>query len=143
MAKRVFSFRALGLWSELLSLATCLALAGALWGWSSARSDALIKGKVAWVYDGDTYQIEGHGPRIRLWGVDTPERGTALGDAAYAFVKDRLTGKQLTCRRKAVDRYQRTVARCDLEGQDLGVLILEAGHGQEMCRFTRGALGTC
>ncbi|NKC02215.1 MAG: hypothetical protein GKR90_27450 [Pseudomonadales bacterium] len=31
-------------------------------------------GTVAYVFDGDTIRLKGHKTRIRLWGVDAPEK---------------------------------------------------------------------
>ena len=129
--------------STFVSLA---ALAGVLWmllqNEEQRQADQFF-GVVDWVSDGDTFQIEGYPWPIRLWGVDAPERETLAGIRARAFVTDLILGEVLACEKVVVDKYRRTVARCSLGDDDLSLVILAAGHGVEMCGFTRGALGGC
>ncbi len=65
------------------------------------------------VVDGDTvYGINSDGDtlKVRLWGVDCPERGQPYGDSATLYVKKRCLGLQLIIDEKGRDRYGRTVA---------------------------------
>ncbi len=104
---------------------------------------AEIEGRVAWVTDGDTIRIEGHPYPIRLWGIDAAERDTIAGQSARSFLESKIKGERLLCRRKAVDDYRRTVATCEIAGEDLSALMINVGHAQEFCRFSRNAFGTC
>jgi endonuclease YncB( thermonuclease family) len=54
-------------------------------------------GRVTRVIDGDTVEIEGAG-RVRLIGVDTPERGEECFDEATAYLKDRVGGRTVRYR---------------------------------------------
>jgi endonuclease YncB( thermonuclease family) len=80
------------------------------------------------VYDGDTLEI-GH-LRIRLHGVDAPELdqtcGTADGGewACGRVARDRLAamvdGVETGCRPRERDGFGRVVARCFVDGDDMG-----------------------
>jgi endonuclease YncB( thermonuclease family) len=90
----------------------------------------------AWVIDGDTIEISGI--RIRLQGIDAPEsdqpctdpkgRTWACGRAATRELKARIRGRELTCNRKAFDRYKRVLAVCSLrDGSDINAWMVQQG----------------
>jgi micrococcal nuclease len=53
---------------------------------------------------------DGRAERIRLYGIDAPERGQAFSNRAKQFVSGLCFGKQVTVKPRGLDRYQRTVA---------------------------------
>ena len=59
-----------------------------LWAW---------KGKVVGVADGDmiTVMHDGKGEKIRLYGIDCPEKKQAFGNKAKQFTSDKVLGKQV------------------------------------------------
>ena len=52
-------------------------------------------GKVVYVVDGDTFDVERNGKkiRVRLYGVDTPESSQWYGQNAKAFTSSQIMGK--------------------------------------------------
>lgn len=60
-----------------VATALCLLIFGA-----SLVCAAEVRGRVVWVHDGDTLQVEGVG-KVRLLGLDTPESDASARDAAY------------------------------------------------------------
>lgn len=73
---------------------------------------------------------------MRLFGVDAPElsqtcdAGTsrvACGQFAARWLRTRVEGRTLRCAAVEWDRYGRVVARCSIEGTDLGQTLVEAG----------------
>ncbi len=100
--------------------------------------------RVAYVVDGDTLALEGIEPRIRLWGVDAPERGE-LGAGAATNALRQLSDNQLVSYiEKDRDRYGRIVARIFLsDGREVNRLLIEQGVTQEYCRYSQGFYEHC
>lgn len=63
---------------------------------------------VEYVIDGDTIVLEG-GERVRLLGIDTPERGECFAAEASDFVRQWLTGQSVRLESDVTDRdtYER------------------------------------
>lgn len=70
------------------------------------------------VVDGDTIVIARE--RIRLQNFNAPEMNEPGGPEAKARMQALTQGKTVHCDGKARDRYGRLVARCDVDGVDLG-----------------------
>jgi endonuclease YncB( thermonuclease family) len=91
-------------------------------------------GKVR-IVDGDTLDVGQ--TRVRLHGIDAPERGqpcTTLGGQNWSCgewvtrqVRDRFNGAQAQCTKVDTDRYGRVVARCSVQGQDIGQTLVRDG----------------
>lgn len=101
----------------------------------------------ATVIDGDTLEI--HGQRIRLWGIDAPESRQTCerGGRTYRCGTDaanRLAGwivdRTVTCRPEGgPDRYRRIVARCTVQGVDIGAWLVMQGLALDYPRYSRRA----
>lgn len=89
------------------------------------------------VIDGDTFEDLETGERYRLENIDTPETGgrarcTAerqLGDRATRQARALITSaNSLDVRRTGrVDRYDRIIAFIEIDGRDLGELLIADG----------------
>lgn len=82
------------------------------------------------VIDGDTLDLGGE--RIRLFGIDAPERGQscgplACGTAATDALAAILAAGPVRCTRVNTDRYGRTVARCRAGGLDVNREMVRRG----------------
>ncbi|NWG92177.1 MAG: thermonuclease family protein [Parvularculaceae bacterium] len=100
------------------------------------------RGRVARIVDGDTFYLEGLATRIRLWGVDAPERNETGFDEATATLAGLVFGRTLACEHVDIDPYRRIVARCYLEdGADLSEAMIDSGAAEEYLRFTHGYYG--
>lgn len=104
-----------------------------------------------YIIDGDTLQCS-HGPRVRLARIDAPEmpghcrrgRQCAPGDPfeAKAALVEVVGRRDLECTPvpasprggSAIDRYGRTVARCGVDGVDLGEYMVAGGFAVEWPR---------
>ncbi len=96
------------------------------------------------VVDGDTMAI---GDRtIRLHGIDAPERdqncgGTHApmwncGEWVTAEVRARYDGRVAVCAQIDTDRYDRVVARCKVDGIDIGAALVEGGLAFAYTRYS-------
>jgi endonuclease YncB( thermonuclease family) len=93
--------------------------------------------------DGDTLRHEGQ--RLRLWGIDAPERGEAGFAAARDTLARLIDGQPLACDViDPADRYDRPVIRCDLpDGRDLACALVGAGAAVDWPKYSGGAYGRC
>lgn len=87
------------------------------------------QGKVVGVSDGDTITVmhDGKGEKIRLYGVDTPEKAQDFGQKAKQFSSDLVFGKTVDVRRMDTDRYGRTVGVVTVDGKTLNEELIKAG----------------
>jgi micrococcal nuclease len=75
-------------------------------------------GKVVGISDGDTITVlKGTTPfKIRLYGIDCPERGQAFGKRAKQFTSDMVFLKHVKIEPVDKDRYGRLVACVFVDG---------------------------
>jgi endonuclease YncB( thermonuclease family) len=68
-------------------------------------------GKVIGVSDGDTITVLHNGApeKIRLFGIDAPEKQQPFGDVAKRYASTRAFGKVVGVRVIGLDRYKRSV----------------------------------
>ena len=95
------------------------------------------------VIDGDTFDLGG--VRIRLQGIDAPElrdvcvdaagHEWACGDWATGQLRQLLRDGRLTCHDLGERSYNRVVARCELDGADLGAVLVAQGIVRACPRF--------
>jgi len=86
-------------------------LAIALLSTPALGSSADFTGPVVSVLDGDTLEVlhDHHPERIRLSGIDCPEKGQAYGQKAKQAASDLAFGKEVTVQTHGYDKYQRTL----------------------------------
>lgn len=90
-----------------------------------------IKGKVVGISDGDTITILDslhHKIKIRLYGIDCPEKGQDFGAAAKKFTSDKCFSKVVHVQTKGKDKYGRTLGVVMLpDRNELNLLLLQNG----------------
>lgn len=89
-----------------------------------------FQGKVVSITDGDTITVlhDGVPERIRLHGIDCPEKKQAFGTRAKQFTGELAHEKTVTLRTHGKDRYGRTIAEVILpDGRNLNHEIVRAG----------------
>jgi endonuclease YncB( thermonuclease family) len=123
------SFRRFG---GIRSLVLALALAAGA-GLALKPDGRSLEGRVH-VVDGDTIHLGD--AKIRLKGIDSPEmeqtcsrsgRSYACGDEARRALVELVGGAPVQCRASGRDRYQRILARCTVNGTDIGTRMVESG----------------
>lgn len=87
------------------------------------------------IIDGDSLMVGG--TEVRLYGIDAPElfqrctrdnREVQCGREAARALIALVAGQAISCERRDIDRYGRTVATCQVEDVDLGRAMVASGH---------------
>jgi len=87
-------------------------------------------GAVVGLSDGDTLSVlrEGKAVKVRLYGVDAPEKAQAFGTRAQQFSSALVFQQTVTVRVQETDRYGRLVGEVLLpDGRSLGHELVRAG----------------
>ncbi|MCV2876312.1 thermonuclease family protein [Rhodobacteraceae bacterium XHP0102] len=100
---------------------------------------------VASVIDADTIEIRG--VRIRLHGIDAPESRQLCrrnsgdewrcGQQAALALSDRIGRRTVNCAVRDVDRYDRAIAVCTQDNQDLNRWLVNEGWAVAYRRYSR------
>jgi endonuclease YncB( thermonuclease family) len=83
-----------------------------------------VDGRIVAVHDGDTVTLLDGGRvqhRVRIAGIDAPERGQPFGDAARQGLAQLVQGKRVEARCHKRDRYGREVCVLFVGTQDVGL----------------------
>jgi micrococcal nuclease len=87
--------------------------------WSLVCAAQTFTGRVVGVADGDTVTVllEGNRPqKIRLAGIDAPEKNQAFGSRAKQALSEKIFNRTVTVVSNSTDRYRRWV--CDIHFED-------------------------
>lgn len=98
----------------------------------------------ATVVDGDTIRLGD--VRVRLWGIDAPERHQVCttaagkpwrcGEAPTAALRGLVGNRTVSCTQRTTDRYQRPVAVCTVNGADVGAAMVRQGMALAFRRYS-------
>ena len=94
-----------------------------------AQADTLT-GRVVRVTDGDTIVVLDQGNtqhKIRLTGIDAPERKQAFGTKSKEHLSDSVAGKFVVVEYDKRDRYLRILGKVLLSDQDMNLEQIRAG----------------
>ncbi|WP_292534366.1 thermonuclease family protein [Methylocystis sp.] len=119
----------------------------ALWAFGAAGPGHAFAGEIAGrasVIDADTIEI--HGRRIRLHGVDAPERGQPCfmpngapwrcGQEGALALSDFLGATVVSCVGVDTDRYGRMVADCTANDRDISAWLVSEGWAMAYRRYS-------
>ncbi len=127
---------------SIIALATALFLVVLV----SASSVVAWTGRVVHVADGDTITVLKDSPsakeqvKVRLYGIDCPERNQDFGAKAKAFTADMAFGRLVTVENMDRDRYGRTVGLVSLQGMSLNEELVSAGLAWVYPRYCKISL---
>jgi len=102
-----------------------------------ARGEEFFDARVVAVFDGDTIEVlrSAREPeaspepvRIRLAGIDAPERGQAWSRRAHRALAARVAGKEVRINEVSTDAYGRTVGEVYADGVCVGCELVREGH---------------
>lgn len=104
---------------------------------SSAVYSQEFTAKVIAVLDGDTVLVKrGNGlVKIRMVGIDAPEKAQTFGETSKRSLSDMVMGKQVTIKSQAIDKYGRMVASINVNGLDVNAEQIRRGMAWENSNF--------
>ncbi len=113
---------------------------GLLIGLSLTASADSLTGKVVKITDGDTlYVLDANYKehKIRLVGIDAPERKRAYGLASRKHLLSIVAGKQVTVGYQKRDRYGRILGKVCINGVDACLEQVKAGFAWHYKKYQR------
>lgn len=101
-----------------------------LWAW---------QGSVVGVTDGDTIKVMRNDKveRIRLYGIDCPEKKQAFGKRAKQFTVNMVFKQTVDIKPITIDRYGRIIAWIYVNGRYLNKELLKAGLAWHYKRYSK------
>ncbi len=101
-----------------------------------------ITGKVISVADGDTITILSNNnqqTKIRLYGIDTPEKAQAYGKKAKKFTASLTAGKQVKVKIYDIDKYGRSVGVVFVNGVNVNEQLIENGFAWQYRKYCKAS----
>ncbi len=90
----------------------------------------ILKGKVVAVTDGDTVRVLDANKqqyKIRLLGIDAPEKRQPFGNKSKQSLSDLVFGKNMEVHYRKTDRYGRVLGKIVLNGLDINLEQIKRG----------------
>jgi endonuclease YncB( thermonuclease family) len=119
----------------ILLLTTALTLSNTF-----VTAQSSLHGKVIKIIDGDTYDIllNNHTTkRIRMDGIDAPERGMPFYKSSKNYLSNLCFGTGVLIEPTGKDRYGRTLAKTWLaNGKEAGLLMIDAGYAWHFKKYS-------
>ena len=109
-------------------------------GTASAADLKTFTARVVGVVDGDTVDVltaERSLERIRLTGIDAPEKSQAFGQRSKQHLSDLVFGKTVRIEWAKRDRNKRIVGRILISGNDANLEIVKAGLAWHYKQYER------
>ncbi|MDR0356528.1 MAG: thermonuclease family protein [Deltaproteobacteria bacterium] len=103
-------------------------------------AEEIYFGTVERVVDGDTIAFltqDFERVRVRLYGIDAPEKNQSGGPESSQALKALIEGKSAEVRVLDVDRYNRLVGLIYLNGQSVNLALVADGHAWVYKRHCR------
>jgi endonuclease YncB( thermonuclease family) len=109
----------------------------ALLGPAAARAE-FFDGRVVRVFDGDTIEVRvgDETRRIRLAGIDAPERGQPWAERSKQALSRRVFGREVRVNAVDVDRHGRPVGEVYAENVCVNCELVREGHAWVYRRYT-------
>jgi endonuclease YncB( thermonuclease family) len=110
------------------------------WNPTARAADSVIRGRVVAISDGDTFtalDASKNQHKIRLYGIDAPEKSQAFGSRAKEHMSDLVFGKDVVVTVMDTDRYGRTVGKVRVAGVDVNTKMVRDGFAWRYVSYDR------
>ena len=120
--------RAMVLVGPLLTLLFCAEVSG-----------QSFTGRVVKVSDGDTITVlvGTQQERVRLYGIDAPEKAQPYGRKSREILADKVAGEMVTIQITTKDRYGRYVGKVFVQGREANLEMVEQGGAWVYRQYTK------
>ncbi len=99
-----------------------------------------LEGRAVRISDGDSFTLLTAGNknfRIRIQGIDAPEKGQDYYQASKSALGQWLQNKTISCQVLGKDRYGRTIAVVSVDGgRDIGLEMVKSGLAWHFTRYS-------
>ena len=119
-----------------------LIAAGILWTQTTTTDPPhSFEGRVVKIADGDTITVllDKTQHKIRLEGIDAPEKGQAYGAKARQTLADKIFGQKVRVDWTKRDRYGRIIGRVYLGERDISLEMVKDGFAWHYKRYSKEA----
>lgn len=104
---------------------------------SSLSAEKVLHGQVIDVLDGDTVKLRSdwHIYKIRLAGIDAPEKQQAYGVQSKIYLEHLIADKDVSIKVLSCDQYGRYVGKIYLNGKDINGEMIRSGYAWHYNHF--------
>ena len=108
-----------------------------LWSSSAWADISSLSGRVVRIVDGDTIVLEAGGARhkVRLAGIDAPEKNQPWGEAVTRELRRQIAGRDVLIDWSKKDRWNRLIGIIRLDGEDQNLHLVERGLAWHYKRY--------
>ena len=99
-----------------------------------------LRGRVVAVSDGDTVTVldaERHQYKVRLAGIDAPEKAQAFGQASKISLSDQIFGREVAVSWEKKDRYGRIIGKISVDQRDVCLEQIRRGMAWHYKQYAR------
>ena len=98
-----------------------------------------LSGKVVSIHDGDTITIlqDKQQIKVRLFGIDAPEKKQYYGQKSRQFLASLIAGQVVEIEPKGKDRYKRMLGIVHHKGQDINAQMVLNGYAWAYVKYSR------
>ena len=95
--------------------------------------------KVVKISDGDTITVLSgkEQTKVRLYGIDAPEKKQDYGQKSKQFLASLIAGQVVEVEPKGKDRYKRTLGTIYYKGQDINAQMVANGYAWAYVKYSR------
>ena len=103
-----------------------------------ANGADVLTGRVVGITDGDTITLRTTEDtiKVRLTGIDAPERRQPFGTKAKQALSGQVFGKDVTVNSSGEDRYGRTLGEIIVDGESVNVRLVRGGWAWWYTRYS-------
>ncbi len=98
-----------------------------------------LSGKVVSIHDGDTITVLSgkEQTKVRLYGIDAPEKKQDYGQKSKQFLANLIAGEVVEVDERGKDRYKRTLGIIHYKGQDINAQMVLNGYAWAYEKYSR------